>query len=68
MPPMEATLMADRWLGRHEAAAYLGISTRAFDRLVADPEVKIHKYQATNRRVIFDREEIDAHIRSTRKP
>lgn len=59
--------MTDRWLGRPEAAAYLGISTRAFDRLVADPNVEIHKYQATNRRVVFDRAEIDAYIRSRRQ-
>jgi hypothetical protein len=49
----------ERWLGRNEAAAYLGISTRAFDRLIADRWSGIHKYAPVNRRVVFDLQELE---------
>lgn len=56
----------DRWLGRNEAAEYLKISVRTFDRLVR--EGKIHKFSATGRRqALFDREQLDTYIRSTRQ-
>lgn len=56
----------DRWLGRNEAAAYLKISVRTFDRLVR--EGKVHKFSATGRRqALFDRQQLDAYLESTRQ-
>lgn len=60
-------LMTERWMHRHEAAEYLKISVATFDRLVK--EGKIHKFTATGRRrLLFDREQLDAYVRSTRQP
>jgi len=59
--------MTERWMHRHEAAEYLKISVATFDRLVK--EGKIHKFTATGRRrLLFDREQLDAYVRSTRQP
>lgn len=59
-------LMTDRWMHRHEAAEYLRIGVSTFDNLVR--EGKIHKYTATGkRRVLFDREELDAYVRASRE-
>jgi excisionase family DNA binding protein len=63
-------LMTERWMHRHEAAEYLRLGVSTFDNLVR--EGKIKKYTATGRRrVLFDREELDAYVRASseeRKP
>jgi excisionase family DNA binding protein len=58
-------LMTDRWMHRHEAADYIKVSVATLDRLVR--EGKIHKFTATGRRkLLFDREQLDTYVRSTR--
>lgn len=60
MTAMEALM--DRWMLRNEAAQYLKISTRQFDRLVS--KGKINKYTAAGyRSPRFDREELDRFMR-----
>lgn len=57
-------LMTERWMHRHEAAAYLRLGVSTFDNLVR--EGKIRKYRMTGRRrVLFDREELDAYVRES---
>lgn len=57
-------LMTERWMHRHEAAEYLRLGVSTFDNLVR--EGKIRKYKMTGRRrVLFDREELDAYVRAT---
>jgi len=64
MPVMEAVM--ERWMGRNEAAAYLKVSVRTFDRLVR--EGKVHKFSATGRRqALFDRQQLDAYVQSQRQ-
>jgi excisionase family DNA binding protein len=55
--------MTERWMHRHEAAAYLRLGVSTFDNLVREGTIK--KYKMTGRRrVLFDREELDAYVRA----
>jgi excisionase family DNA binding protein len=65
VPKEKKPVITERWMHRDEAAAYLRVTGTVIDNLVR--EGKIHKYTATGRRrPLFDREQIDRYVRSTR--